>query len=271
MENRKNTILLTVIAVATLLVAVVGATFAYFTAQGGTSVNAAVEVQTYKTSTGSFNLDGAALTINETQQNFVENGKSLTDVGTATAMFTGATGTGESEGNVAQDFCYTVGLEVQNNGFITNYTDAPTNSVTVAAANPGVLLFNASVNDGATDHELDNSGSMDGATWTAATSGYSTTTAGTTTSFSGYDIIALSQATYPIVINGASETAGTVSIYKLTSDGTATDTHTWDFDLTLVNTESNQNSLTGANGIEFKARIVFSQVSCTDGSAVSSD
>ena len=34
MDNKKNTILLTVIAVATLLVAVVGATFAYFTAQG---------------------------------------------------------------------------------------------------------------------------------------------------------------------------------------------------------------------------------------------
>ena len=32
MDNKKNTILLTVIAVATLLVAVVGATFAYFTA-----------------------------------------------------------------------------------------------------------------------------------------------------------------------------------------------------------------------------------------------
>jgi hypothetical protein len=33
MENKSNTLLLTVIAVATLLVAVIGATFAYFTAQ----------------------------------------------------------------------------------------------------------------------------------------------------------------------------------------------------------------------------------------------
>jgi len=37
--ERKNTILLTVIAVATLLVAVVGATFAYFTATTGTTGN----------------------------------------------------------------------------------------------------------------------------------------------------------------------------------------------------------------------------------------
>ena len=35
--EKKNTILLTVIAVATLLVAVVGATFAYFTATNSTS------------------------------------------------------------------------------------------------------------------------------------------------------------------------------------------------------------------------------------------
>ena len=46
MENRKNTILLTVIAVATLLVAVVGATFAYFTAQGGGIAETKVNVTT---------------------------------------------------------------------------------------------------------------------------------------------------------------------------------------------------------------------------------
>ena len=34
-ENKQNTTLLTVIAVATLLVAVVGSTFAYFTAKAG--------------------------------------------------------------------------------------------------------------------------------------------------------------------------------------------------------------------------------------------
>ena len=48
MDNRKNTILLTVIAVATLLVAVVGATFAYFTAKGGGTVTNNIEVKTGK-------------------------------------------------------------------------------------------------------------------------------------------------------------------------------------------------------------------------------
>ena len=69
MENRKNTILLTVIAVATLLVAVVGATFAYFTAQGGTTARTPVNVTTAQTSNGSFQTSGA-ITINATQENF---------------------------------------------------------------------------------------------------------------------------------------------------------------------------------------------------------
>jgi predicted ribosomally synthesized peptide with SipW-like signal peptide len=44
--ERKNTILLTVIAVATLLVAVVGATFAYFTATGNVNSQSVVNVTT---------------------------------------------------------------------------------------------------------------------------------------------------------------------------------------------------------------------------------
>ncbi len=44
--DRKNTILLTVIAIATLLVAVVGATFAYFSAVNGGMGRSAVEVKT---------------------------------------------------------------------------------------------------------------------------------------------------------------------------------------------------------------------------------
>ncbi len=46
MMDKKNTLLLTVIAVATLLVAVVGATFAYFTASSGTNEASEVNVQT---------------------------------------------------------------------------------------------------------------------------------------------------------------------------------------------------------------------------------
>jgi len=55
--DKKNTMLLTVIAVATLLVAVVGATFAYFTATGSdNSTTAAVDLQADKA--GTVALDG---------------------------------------------------------------------------------------------------------------------------------------------------------------------------------------------------------------------
>ena len=271
MENRKSTILLTVIAVATLLVAVVGATFAYFTAQGGAAANTPVTVQTYKTSTGSFNLEGAELSISASQQNFVENGNSLQDTGTATATFTGATGTGESGANVEQDFCYTVSLEVAAgaNGFIAENVPVSEGSGTVAANNPDVLLFNASINNG-TDNALDDNGSLGAATWVASSTGYqlSTGTAGQTTTFSGFDIIALDEGKYPVVINGATTTAGSVNVYKLTSNGTAADTDTWTFSLTLVNTTEDQNTLTGTSGISYASKIVFDQVSCTDGSVV---
>ncbi len=56
--EKKNTVLLTVIAVATLLVAVVGATFAYFTAANGTNGNAAGNVNV-NTAT-----EGASLLLN---------------------------------------------------------------------------------------------------------------------------------------------------------------------------------------------------------------
>ncbi len=62
--ERKNTVLLTVIAVATLLVAVVGATFAYFTATatGGETGGTATDVETAKVS--GINVTSSPETVN---------------------------------------------------------------------------------------------------------------------------------------------------------------------------------------------------------------
>ena len=118
MENRKNTILLTVIAVATLLVAVVGATFAYFTAQGDREVQTPVNVQTANTSNGSFVTNGS-ITINANQENFYEGAGNQTKTATATVTYTASS-------TAASNFCYTVGLQVTANNFV--YTTAPTNT-----------------------------------------------------------------------------------------------------------------------------------------------
>lgn len=108
MENRKNTILLTVIAVATLLVAVVGATFAYFTAQGNTSANKAVTVTTHTTDSATFEITGD-LTLTASETNFNKTDKAdVFKTATATAMFKASTAE-------AADMCYNVELVVTTN------------------------------------------------------------------------------------------------------------------------------------------------------------
>ena len=105
MDNRKNTILLTVIAVATLLVAVVGATFAYFTAQGGGSATNNIEVKTEAAASSSFSID-KNLAILANMGNFAQGtGKTQSDTMTGTIEFTAGTGTGAQT-----DFCYTATL-----------------------------------------------------------------------------------------------------------------------------------------------------------------
>ena len=105
MDNKKNTILLTVIAVATLLVAVVGATFAYFSAQGGGSATNNIEVKTEAAASSSFSID-KNLAILANMDNFAQGrGETQVDTMTGTIEFTGGTGTGAQT-----EFCYTATL-----------------------------------------------------------------------------------------------------------------------------------------------------------------
>ena len=92
MDNKKNTILLTVIAVATLLVAVVGATFAYFTAQGAQGTTATVTVSTGTAASSEF--------------------------GTIDPLNIYADATTFAEGSEAdRSFCYTASLNITANTF----------------------------------------------------------------------------------------------------------------------------------------------------------
>lgn len=108
--DKKNTLLLTVIAIATLLVAVVGATFAYFSAQTGEGASAPVTVTTSTADSLEYGSFGA-ITINATQQNFYEGAGSLS---------------GETTGNVtlkanndnSASYCYTAILNVAQNDFV---------------------------------------------------------------------------------------------------------------------------------------------------------
>lgn len=75
-NNKQNTALLIVIAVATLLVAVVGATFAYFTATGNQGSTSAIEVKSGKMVIAFSDGSNAA---NLTANNFQPSSKVLID------------------------------------------------------------------------------------------------------------------------------------------------------------------------------------------------
>ena len=67
--NEKKVLLLSFLGVITLILVVVGATYAYFTAQGGTSVNTNVNVQTSTTDNLSFQV-GEAISLTANQEDF---------------------------------------------------------------------------------------------------------------------------------------------------------------------------------------------------------
>ena len=120
MDNKKNTILLTVIAVATLLVAVVGATFAYFTAQGGGTSQADIIVKTGTAASSAFGTY-TAISIYADQNNFAEGKGDQTGSSTGTVSWTapGATQT-YTPTETERTMCYTATLNVENNTFVVS-------------------------------------------------------------------------------------------------------------------------------------------------------
>jgi len=127
MENKKNTILLTVIAVATLLVAVVGATFAYFTAQGGTGTQANVTVSTGTAASSDFGTFGA-INIYADATTFAKNGTDRTGSTSGTVTWTAPGASGTATPSLEdRSFCYTAALNITTNTFV--YSADNTNKV----------------------------------------------------------------------------------------------------------------------------------------------
>lgn len=87
--EKKNTILLTVIAVATLLVAVVGATFAYFTATTQTGTGAGTTATDTTTTVGGTNLELAPIANVEGAADMKYPGGKMVVGGKVTASATG--------------------------------------------------------------------------------------------------------------------------------------------------------------------------------------
>lgn len=114
-NNKTNTLLLTVIAVATLMVAVIGATFAYFTASttGGESAS------TVQVSAGLLKIDYADGSENlQLDRTLTETDIEPQTTPIITKKFT-ITGTNTTEAKMP----YTISLVVQNNTFRVNNND----------------------------------------------------------------------------------------------------------------------------------------------------
>ena len=129
MENKKQAIILSVIASIALLVLIVGATYAYFQASGGTGTNTDVKVTTYTTDVFNFEV-GSDISIYADATSFA-SGKGNASGST----FAKAILTANNKTNTATEHYYLY-LNISNNTFLyTQNENIPELLLTVTDAN----------------------------------------------------------------------------------------------------------------------------------------
>ena len=109
-KSKKNAIALSIVAVVTLIALVVGATFAYFKAQGGTGSSTEVKVTTYTTDMLTFTT-GSAISLYADQSSFGQEKGSLSGETFAKATLVANNKTNEATAN------YYVYFNIENNTF----------------------------------------------------------------------------------------------------------------------------------------------------------
>ena len=204
-ENKKNTILLTVIAVATLLVAVVGATFAYFTASGAQGTTGNVTVSTGTAASSEFGVI-KALNLYADASTFAQGGKDVTGETTGSVKWTAPGATQEHTPDEAErSFCYTAALNITANTFTVSAANTEKLNELEFTAKKGstVLLDKVSLVD--LDTKVGKTGS----------------------------------------INIPTTAGGSEYTHKLIADAGASLTDEWTITVTLKNLDMNQNENTG--------------------------
>ena len=109
-KNKKQALILSIVAVVTLIALVVGATFAYFKAQGGTGSSTEVKVTTYTTDMLTFTT-GSAIGLYADQSSFGQEKGSLSGETFAKATLVANNKTNEATDN------YYVYFNIENNTF----------------------------------------------------------------------------------------------------------------------------------------------------------
>ena len=111
MDKEKKNLIFMSIAAITLVIAVLGATYAFFVAQGGGSSNTDIDVQTNTTDNLSFSV-GDPISLNITQENFAQGDGNQSDSTTASALLTANNATNNATRN------YYLYFDISNNNFI---------------------------------------------------------------------------------------------------------------------------------------------------------
>ena len=109
-KNKKQALILSIVAVVTLIALVVGATYAYFKAQGGTAGSTEVKVTTYTTDMLTFTT-GSAISLYADQSSFGQEKGSLSGETFAKATLVANNKTNEATDN------YYVYFNIENNTF----------------------------------------------------------------------------------------------------------------------------------------------------------
>ena len=205
-SNQKKALVLSIVGVVTLILVVVGATFAYFTAQGGGTGNIDINAQTATTDNLSFSV-GEAISIIADQSNFAQGLGNQAGSTTASAMLTANNATNTATRN------YYLYLNITSNDFI----------YTVDENTPELILT-------ITDPEGNPVTSISGLSYKENVT--TTVTGGESQIINGFDI-----TTQTGLITIADN-------YEITATNTST-TQEWNVTVTLVNLDSDQEENTG--------------------------
>src|SRR5574344_2335118 len=108
MKENKS-LLLTIVAISTLIVSIVGVTFAYFAASIGNSASSNIKVTT-STLDSLIYTTGDPIKLEATQQNFYEGAPSITGATISTVSL-------NSNNEEDAKYCYTLDLVINNNNF----------------------------------------------------------------------------------------------------------------------------------------------------------
>lgn len=241
--DKKNTLLLTVIAIATLLVAVVGATFAYFTAQTGTGATTPVTVTTSTSDSLTYG-SWAAIALTPNQENFAQG---MGDqVGT-----TGGNVTLQANADTTAEYCYKAALNITTNQLTYSVKDT-NNDGTEDDPTPELVISvtkTAGVTAGLPAGE-DGTGAIASSTGTVIQL------------FTNEDI-----TTRTTNLEFPTAQGGTDYIHKLSAAANQKIEDAWSITVTFKNLNVDQQVNTNKL---FAANLVYTTVDCTTGNPVTS-